>query len=239
MELNEFTAKEVSPGEPITSEAWNELVRGIKAVNQFVLDNQATALTVKLNTADVDLDSVRVTALRSDGWLAQAIAPVSGDGLFVFTSLPPGAYVVSASAPGFKSASANTSIPSDDTVSLALEQNGAFMPNLVGVELASGLAMLEDKNISVGRLIDVVGRELPPAKPTSEYATQPILMQLPDPGDAVPPEGKVQIVVSAALQVDDSVEIPPLTGLTLTEARRALEAIGLKLGSVETRQKTN
>jgi len=82
----------------------------------------------------------------------------------------------------------------------------------------------------------VVGRELAPAKPDSEYASQPILMQLPDPGVAVPPEGKVQLVVSIALQVEDSIEVPPLTGLTQSEARKALEALGLKLGKVEIRQ---
>lgn len=238
MELNEFTAKQVSPGEPITSEAWNELVSGIKALNDFVLANQSTALNVQLSNTDIELDTVRVTALRDDGWLAEAVAPVDEGNLFVFASLPPGTYVIMADAAGFKASKANVSIPSDEIVKLALEQNGAFMPNLVGVELASALAILEDSGITVGRLIDVIGRELPPAKPTSEYANQPIVMQLPDPGDAVPPEGKVQLVVSAAIQVDDSVEIPPLTGLTLTEARKALEAIGLKLGKVETRQKS-
>lgn len=237
MELNEFTAKQVTPGEPITSEAWNELVSGISELNKFVLANQSTALKVKMSNVDIFLDTVRITALRSDGWLAQAVAPVNGDGAFVFTSLPPGSYKVEASAAGYKSASKNVTIPTEDALELALEQSGAFMPNLIGVELATGLAVLNDLDVTVGRLIDVVGRELPPAKPTSEYANQPIVMQLPDPGDAVPPEGRVQIVVSAALQVDDSVEIPSLTGLTLTEARRALEAIGLRLGNVETRQK--
>ena len=237
MELNEFTAKQVSPGEPITSEAWNELVTGISELNKFVLANQSTALEVKMSNVDISLDSVRITALRSDGWLAEAVAPVDGDGVFVFASLPPGSYKVEASAAGFKSSSKNVTIPSSEPLELALEQSGAFMPNLIGVELASGLAILEDLDVVVGRLIDVVGRELAPAKPSSEYANQPIVMQLPDPGEAVPPEGRVQIVVSAALQVDDSVEIPSLTGLTLSEARTALEAIGLKLGNVETRQK--
>lgn len=238
MELNEFAAKEVNPGEPITSEAWNELVSGIKALNEFVLANQRTALNVQITNVDIVLDTVRVTASRDDGWLAEAVAPVSGDSVFVFASLPPGTYVIMADAPGFKASNANVSIPSDETVKFSLEQNGAFMPNLIGVELATALAILEDSSITVGRLLDVFGRELAPAKPTSEYANQPIVMQLPDPGDAVPPEGKVQLIVSAALQVDSSVEIPPLTGLTLTEARKALEAIGLKLGKVETRQKS-
>jgi hypothetical protein len=236
MDLTPFAAKTVSPGEPITAQAWNELVEGIKALNDFVRSSQATALRVGLGNTDIRLETVRVTARRDDGWLAEAVAPVDGGGEFVFAALPQGAFTVRAEAPGFSPASANVTIPGNASVQLTLEQDGAFMPNLIGVELAAALAELEDRDITVGRLLDVVGRELPPAKPDSEYARQPVLMQLPDPGVAVPPEGKVQIVVSAALQVEESVEVPPLTGLTLEEARKALEAIGLKLGKVQTRR---
>ena len=238
MDLNQFTAKTVNPGEPITSQAWNELVTGIKNLNEFVLANQSAALNVSLTNSDIDTNSVRITALRDDGLLVQAVAPVNAGGDFVFATLPPGAYIVSASAAGFSTSSANATIPSEDDLSLSLAPNGAFMPNLVGVELGTALSILKDRDINVERLIDVVGRELPAAKPSSEYTNQPVLVQLPLPGVAVAPEQSVQIVVSAALQVDDSVEIPTLTGLTLTEARTALEAIGLKLGKVETRQKT-
>jgi len=237
MDLEPFVAKTVSPGEPITAQAWNDLVEGIHALNEFVRTSQATSLRVQLANTDIELGTVRVTARRDDGWLAEAVAPVAADGQFVFTALPQGAFTVRAEAPGFKTATANVTVPGDGTVQLTLEQDGAFMPNLIGVELSAALAELGDSSITVGRLLDVVGRELPPAKPDPEYASQPVLMQLPDPGVAVPPEGKVQLVVAAALQVEESLEVPPLTGLTLTEARKALEAIGLKLGKVDTRRK--
>jgi beta-lactam-binding protein with PASTA domain len=51
----------------------------------------------------------------------------------------------------------------------------------------------------------------------------------------VPPDGQVQLVVSAPLQVQPSVEVPSLAGLTLSEAQKALEAIGLVMGRVVTK----
>ena len=237
MELEPFAGKAVSPGEPITAQAWNELVDGIRSLNEFILSSQATALRVQLSNSEIDRASVRVTARRDDGWLAQAVAPVNGDGSFVFAALPPGAFTIRAQAPGFKPASTAVTVPGVGNVELSLETDGAFMPNLIGVELGAALAELEDRSITVGRLLDVVGRELPPANPDPEYSGQPVLMHRPQPGEAVPPTGKVQLVVAAALQVEESVEVPPLTGLSLSEARKALEAIGLRLGSVETRRK--
>lgn len=235
MELEEFTAKEVAPGEPLTAQAWNELVQGIRSLNEFVVASQNTALEVTLGNVDIDLAAVRVSAERDDGWLMEAA--VNSNGVFVFTSLPVGAFVISASAPGFTPATHNITLPSDDSVQLTMNQNGAFMPNVTGVELGQALNQLRDLGISVGRLLDVVGRELAPAKPDSEYLRQPLLVQLPDPGVPVLPSDQISLVVSTALQVDDAVEIPPLTGLTLAEARKTLESLGLRLGTVETRQK--
>jgi hypothetical protein len=235
MDLKEFTAKKVSPGEPITAQAWNELVDGIRALNEFVAASQNTSLLVTLGNVDIDLSSVRVTAERDDGWLMEAA--LNSDDVFVFTSLPAGVFIVSASAPGFSPASQSITLPTEETVQLTMAQNGAFMPNVTGVELGTALNELTERGIIVGRLLDVVGQELAPAKPDSEYLRQPLLVQLPEPGAAVLPSDKVTLVVSTALQVDDSVEMPPLTGLTLTEARKTLESLGLRLGNVETRQK--
>jgi beta-lactam-binding protein with PASTA domain len=46
----------------------------------------------------------------------------------------------------------------------------------------------------------------------------------------------VQLVISAALQVEPAIEVPSLAGLTLPEAQKALEGIGLVLGKVTTLQ---
>jgi hypothetical protein len=236
MELSAFTAKEVAPGEPVTAQAWNELVDGIRSLNEFVAASRKTSLEVTVGNVDIDLGTVRVTAERDDGWLMEAA--INSEDVFVFTSLPAGAFVVTGSAPGFSPVSQNIAVPTDDTVQLTMAQNGAFMPNVTGVELGAALNVLTESGIAVGRLLDVVGQELAPSKPDSQYLRQPLLVQLPDPGVPVLPADKVTLVVSTALQVDDSVEIPPLTGLTQAEARKTLESLGLRLGNVETRQKS-
>lgn len=239
MTLQSFNAPNVVAGEPITADAWNELVSGIRVLNEFIRNNQAASLRVQLGNTNIRLETVRVTASRDDGWLADAAIPLNNNDPFVFAALPLGAFTIRAEAPGFKPATANITIPTEPAalpLNLTMQQDGAFIPNLIGTKLSIALKQLSDVGITVGRLLDVVGRDLPPANPAAEYLDQPVLMQLPDPDVAVSPAGRAQLVVAAALQVEESVEIPPLTGLTLTEARKALEAIGLKLGKVETRQ---
>lgn len=234
MDLEQFTAIKVSPGDPITAQAWNELVQGIHALNAFVAASEKTSLQVTLGNTEIDLATVRVTAERDDGWSMEAV--LNSKDMFVFASLPAGAFTVSASAPGFSPATQAITVPTADTIALTLTPNGAFMPNVTGAELGVALQTLKKQGISVGRLLDVVGRELAPANPDSVYLRQPLLVQLPDPGVVVLPGDSITLVVATALQVDDSVEMPPLTGLTLAEARKTLESLGLRLGNVETRQ---
>jgi beta-lactam-binding protein with PASTA domain len=44
-------------------------------------------------------------------------------------------------------------------------------------------------------------------------------------------------VIAAALQVQPTIEVPSFAGLTLNEAQKALEGIGLVMGKVVTKQK--
>ena len=62
-------------------------------------------------------------------------------------------------------------------------------------------------------------------------------MQFPDAGTPVAPEGKTQLVIAAALHIQPSIEVPSFVGLTLAEAQKALEGMGLVLGNVVTKQK--
>ena len=64
-------------------------------------------------------------------------------------------------------------------------------------------------------------------------------MHLPPAGDPAPASSGAQLVVSAALEVEPTVVMPSLAGLTLTEARRVLEDLGLVLGEVRTRTESN
>jgi beta-lactam-binding protein with PASTA domain len=45
------------------------------------------------------------------------------------------------------------------------------------------------------------------------------------------------LAVAAPVRVEPTVEVPSLTGLSQEEAKKALEALGLKLGKVEERRR--
>jgi hypothetical protein len=230
MAINVPPQKIVSAGEPVTAEGWNALVGGITALTQYLNATEASGVRVAIK--NVGVTSARVTATRDDGVIFDAVAPLTTGGEFVLSGLRPGAYTLRVDAPGFQSQSTSVTVPVDSVVEISLQTNGAFMPELFGFTLRAALQELANRKIAVGRILDVVGRDVAPANPGSDYNDQPVLASFPASGTAVPPDGHVQLVVSAALQVQQSVEVPSLAGLTLAEAQKALEAVGLVLGKV-------
>lgn len=236
MELEPFVAKTVLPGEPVTAQGWNEIVVAIAAIVQYLQTTQASAVRVAIGNADLDPASARVTATAASGAAFQAVRPIPPDTHFIFSGLPPGPYTVRAEAPGFNAATTSITVPVAGAVSISLERAGSFMPLVFGQELAAGLAQLRNANIAVSRVIDVAGRDVPPANPGPEYTDSPVLMQFPAPGQVVGPGASAQLIVAAALEVEAAVEMPPLAGLTLAEAQRALEGLGLVLGRVVTKR---
>jgi len=236
MNLEPFTATSAAPGEPLTAQAWNEVVEGIRALYRFLETNAGTSLRVVVLNAAVDLAVVRVTAVRDDGLAVEGVRPVPPSAEFVFPDLPPGAYSVRASTAGFTPAVENVTIPRAEVVELTMTPSGAFMPMLIGLDLQTALSTLGDLGIQVARILDVAGRDVAPARPDPEYRDAPVLVQHPAPGVAVPPEGSTQLVVAAALSTEATAEVPSLSGLTLAEAQKALESIGLKVGKVKTKR---
>jgi len=235
MPANANIPKIVNPGEPVTAQAWNVIVSAIVALTNYLNSVEASMLKVAITNAGVT--NARVTATRDDGAAFEAVAPVPPDTNYIFSGLRPGGYSIRAEAPGFDPKTSSATMPSADVVSLTLTPHGAFAPALFGVVLPTALQQLKNLNIAVSRVLDVVGRDVAPANPGSDYSTSPVLAQTPAPGHPVPPDGSVQLVVATALQVQPSIEVPPLTGLTLAEAQKALEGIGLVLGKVTNTQK--
>jgi|KBSMisStandDraft_5_1062788.scaffolds.fasta_scaffold36369_2 hypothetical protein len=233
MPINVPPQTTVSPGEPVTAEGWNAIVGGVTALTQYLNATEASGVHVVIKNAGVT--NARVTATRDDGVTYEAVAPVPPGTDFIIAGLRPGAYVVRVEAPGFSTETTSITAPIATPVEISLQANGAFMPELFGLTLRAALQELSSRKIAVGRILDVVGRDVPPANPGSDYNDQPILAHFPSAGTAVPPEGQVQLLVSTALQVQQSVEVPSLAGLTLSEAQKALEALGLVLGKVVTK----
>ena len=96
------------------------------------------------------------------------------------------------------------------------------MPDVFGQELLTALAALKTGNIVVSCIVDITGREVAPANPGAEFGSTIVLAQLPPTGQPVAPGSTAQIVVSASLDVEATVEMPSLAGLTLAKfAHRA------------------
>ncbi|MCU0584489.1 MAG: carboxypeptidase regulatory-like domain-containing protein [Desulfobacterales bacterium] len=236
MAIHPYVPKEVKPGEPVTAQGWNEIVKAVLAITQYLETSEATSLKVKVTNAEADPLRTRVTAVRDDGLIAEAVAPVAPGGDFMFGALKPGSYTVRASAPGLDEASAPVTIPSSATVSLTMKASAVKMPSVFGLELPAALATLKTAQINVARVVDVAGRDVAPANPGVEYSKAPVLVQLPSAGEYVAPSMTAQIVVAAPLVAEAAVEMPSLVGLTQAEAQKALENIGLVLGKVVVKQ---
>ena len=231
-----FVKKNVNPGEPLTAQAWNDIVNALSQVHVHLENTEATTLRVQVNAAGADLARVRVSALRPDGVAFDAPPPVPPSTQHVFAGLRAGSYQLRVEAAGFQVATASVTVPDATVQNIALTPAGAFMPAVFGLELGQALTALSGAQITVGRVLDVIGTDVPPANPGSAYASALVLMQLPPAGTAVATGTPVQLVVSAVLEAESSIEIPSLTGLSLPEAQKALESLGLVLGKVVTKQ---
>ena len=237
MELKPFIKKTVRPGEPLTAQAWNDVLDGIEGVQQYL---QATMHTVRVRITNTGLDPevVRVTATRAGGAPVEAVRPIPPGKDHILTWLEPGAWTVTAEAPGFQAATAPVTVSdsAETTVELALQAVGAFMPDCFGLSLSQAQAALATAGVPLVRLVDFTGRELPPQNP-GDGADAPVFVQWPAAGLPVPPGTGAALVIAVPVQVEAAVEVPSLAGLTQQEAQKALESIGLVLGKVSTLQK--
>lgn len=239
MELKPFIKKTVKPGEPLTAQAWNDILDAVDGAYQFL---KASLHTVRVTITNPGLDPelVRVTASRVDAAPVEAVRPIPPGKEHVLSRLEPGAWTVTAEAPGFQTATATVTITDaspETSLSLALQQTGTFMPDLFGKPLAAARAELATAKLALVRLLDFNGRELPPQNPGSENDAAPVLVQSPPANVTLLVNAGVALVIAVPVQVEAAVEVPSLAGLTQLEAQKALEAIGLVVGKVTVLQK--
>lgn len=239
MAVNPNIPKLVNAGEPVTAEAWNVIVKGIIALTNYLEGTEGSSLKVSLANPGLSA-SARVTATRDDSGITyEAVAPVGSAKTFVLSGLRPGPYTIRAEAPGFDAATKNVTLPTTEEISLTLTQRGSFMPAVFGLPLDDALLTLKNSSVAVSRILDMAGNDIAPAKPGAENSESPVLVQIPHAGVPVPPGGSAQLVVAASLEVERTIEMPSLAGLTLGEAQKALEALGLVLGKVSTMQRSS
>lgn len=236
MELETFVGKPVNPGEPVTSQGWNEIVNALASIVSFLKATAGGSLRVIIGNADADLASTRVVAIGPGGEVIDAAGPLGDANEFTLRGLPPGAYTIRAESPGFSPATTSVTLPTEVPVAMSMERSAPFMPLVFGQELQAALSEMSTLGIGTSRIVDITGREVPPANPGAEFGTTVVLAQLPSAGQPVPAGTTAQLVVSATLEIEATVEMPSLSGLSLTEVRRVLEELGLVLGDVRTRK---
>jgi hypothetical protein len=231
MELKPFIATHVNPGQPLTAQAWNDVIDAIDSVHKFVA---ASAHTVRVRITNQGLAPalVRITAVREGGAPVDAVLPVPPDDHHILAGLEPGAYTVRAEAPSFAPATATVTVgdaPLQD-IELALQAAGTFMPDLFGMQLAQARAQLAQLSIVLARLLDFTGQDLPPQNPGPDLDQTPVLVQSPAAGTVLATGASAQLVVAVPVRAETTIEVPSLAGLTQVEARKALEALGLVVG---------
>jgi len=240
MDLKPFVRTLVRPGQPLTAEAWNDVVDGIDAAHQFLRASLHT-VRVHLTNADIDLRAVRVTASRNDAAPVEAVRPLTFDGEHVLSRLEAGAWTITADAVGFRPASTPLTIADagETTLNLALEQSARVMPDLFGLRLDTSIRVLSTGGIAFARLLDFEGTEYAPANPGNEQLGQPVLAQSPPAGSLIDSSAEATgaaLVIAVPAKLESVAEVPSLAGLSQTEAKQVLEKIGLRLGKVSVLQ---
>lgn len=238
MTLSPFVAKKVNPGEPVTAQAWNDIVEALEGLSKEFLAERLL-VKVKVSGGPSDTRTTRVTAASAEGALFAAVGPITTGGSWVFTGLAAGVYNVVAEAPGYVSATGSVTVDglADASLELALSAAGPFMPELFGIGLGAARAQLATAGISLLALWDASGEALVPTTADADHDPLPVIGQSPAAGSVILAGAGAKLVVAAPERDEAIIEVPSLTGMTQVEVQKTLEKLGLVLGVVDNRER--
>ncbi len=229
-----------NPGDPITSEGWNNIVQSIKSL--YEAHNQtASQLTVELiDSADNQVvKNASVTLLAVER--PPLIASYAGAGIqkYLVNAIAKGTYKLYAEAQGYESEKrevvvSDTGKPVNITIEMSKTQQQKAVPNLFGMKLSAAKAALDSAGFLLNRIIDSHGKEITADMLADVGARVKVLNQVPEAGLLHDVGGPVALLVSAKPAAEQRVKVPDLQGMRLNEAREALESVGLTLGETTT-----
>jgi hypothetical protein len=232
----------VQAGDPLTAQGWNDVVEAISALYTHINTREESSVKVQVAAPNIPSPAaIRVTATRADGISAEAVRPVPPDTFHTFSGLAPGSYTLRAEAPGYTPATITVAVPPGGLTAaqnLTLAKQSSFMPITFGATLTATLARLANLQIAVNQVLDVSGISVPADHPSAVHGAARVLMQFPPPGTPVAPGEFAQLVISARLVPEATSRVPSLVGMTVAQATAALDAVGLKVGTMTTGRKT-
>ncbi|MEP7380580.1 MAG: hypothetical protein ABI910_02785 [Gemmatimonadota bacterium] len=225
-----FTKTNVSPGEPVTAQAWNALVDGLFDV-QAVLLTGAGSVRVSVTGDQRDIDAARVVATDINGVRYEAVHQAGAGDPFTFPRLTAGAHTIAVSAPGCTTANAAVTVADDgsatpDPVLVALAFTGKRMPNALGIKWKDAVALLQPVS---PRVLDAAGKGIPLSGFDAQYNDAPVLMQWPDPNEVVPGGQDPFVIIATIIKPAAIVTTPNIIGKSVTQAQLELAKLGLQL----------
>jgi len=229
---------DVKPGDPITSQSWNNVQQAIRLLYD-ALNKSLGTLTVLAKADGNPVRGAVVTATPTGdtgGPLRVGLFAGATANHYEIQQLIPGAYDVTVEADGYNTATRSITMDPNSgdqplTIELTATQLLFPMPNLFGLALNQAVdAVVTQGGFQVGRIIDSHGQEVPPGAIPDDFKLAAVLGQVPEPGMQIPKNTPVQIHISAKAEFAERIKVPDLRGLTLEEAKAKLEASRLVVG---------
>lgn len=225
----------VSAGQPVTAQGWNAILNAVGALYDGVNALGTEDVTVNVTSAGQPFTDAVVVAVPTSGPPVVAVPPHGGATSYRLTELVVGSYTVHVAA-RFHAPVAPVAITVPrGPLAIALTPTAVPMPNVLGMAAPAALAALGNATITVDLVLDVFGETVAHGSLPVSRQTSKVLVQQPPPGTPVDAAGRARLVLSAVPEVQQSVQIPPIMGLTFEEARRLLNDAGLEVGRVMSR----
>ena len=235
MDLIKPALADVSPGQPVTAQAWNDQLAAIEALYDFLISiDTGTVLRVLLTHDGKTLtDAVAVASNGTDA--VQGVAPLlGGTDHYILRGLSSGEWTLRASAPGLTTKEQTVTMPHEDVVEIALENDGSVeMPSVFGLSAKEAVNELDAAGIELNLVFDIAGNEIVRTSLQEKNSDARVLHQLPAAKTLLnPKEDRANLVISAQIAQTELVAIPDVKGRTLAEATELLTLAGLEIGTV-------
>jgi hypothetical protein len=222
----------VAPGQPVTAQGWNQIVDGLSDVFDAVLALGTGTFVVRVTSEAQVVANARVVAVPTlGGQPVEAIAPFGDTDHHTLAGISDGKWRIHVLAPGFRPEVREVQIAGPGELAVPLQRAGVVVPALFGAPAQQALSDLAKVGLRVDLILDATGHEVSRATLPPTYQNSPVLLQLPDAGTVLDPStAGVKLVLAAALQLEETVTMPSLVGLTYDEVVAALNQLGLKVG---------
>jgi hypothetical protein len=230
----------VTPGDPITSEAWNNLITSIKTL--YEKQNQSSSQLTIAVIDDKDKQVIKNAQITLTSEKKSAIiAGYAGADIkrYIVTDISQGNYTLVVEVQNYAVETREIVIPEgnepvDTKIEMTKTIQEKIIANYFGLSLVAADSAIKEAGFLLNRIIDSHGKELTQADIKDAGAEIKVLNQVPETGLFHKVGGPIALMVSAKTAVEQRVTVPDLKGLSLNEARVVLEDIGLVLGETNT-----